>query len=276
MTSLRRDTFTARFGVSSRPPEQKLHEVPERVRTGCWNILSNSTDYFFENLLFEQLFAIPSIQRQYWRGNERLLTILRTCSWNSFFDVAEVAYTTISRRYSKLVPDFEYNFNELCAENGVQWMLKDGKIERRRPEEIATVIEESFRFLSQTGFEKPRSQLQKAVRALDQRPEPDVENCVKDAVGALEGTAKTLVGGPTAKLKLKTVLESEPFSSSIHGALKDALLKIEGYRGDAPGVGHAMVAGKPKTEVEDAEFVLTTCIAGIIFLMGKANKAKTP
>ena len=104
---------------------------------------------------------------------------------------------------------------------------------------------------------------------MDERPEPDVENCVKDAVGALEGVARTLVGKPSAPLK--GILNNDPFKLNIHPALRESLLKVEGYEGDAPGAGHAKVAEKRNVEIADAEFVLTTCAAGILFLISKAK-----
>ena len=53
--------------------------------------------------------------------------------------------------------------------------------------------------------------------------------------------------------------------------LRESLLKVEGYEGDAPGAGHAKVAEKRNVEIADAEFVLTTCAAGILFLISKAK-----
>lgn len=278
---MRRDSFTERFGITYRALDQVLDMVPEQVRLGLHTILVNlATDgNVYLHDLYGSLFQIPSIHRSYIKYppmkmsgdvvRRHLENLLQSCAWNIFFDIAQVSAEHVSEVSPELVSDFEYTFNELLLENGIQWVLKDGKIERRRPEPIATVIEESFQFLAQQGFEASRSQLQKAVRALDQRPEPDVENCVKDAVGALEGTARTLSTNP--KASLKSILDAEPFSSRTHAALREALLKIEGYRNDAPGAGHSMVAGKPKVETADAEFVLTSCVAGIIFLMSKGK-----
>lgn len=281
VTLMIKDSFTERLGITYRSPAQELHAVPNEIRQGLFIILSNldsNQKIYFEDL-YRSLFNIPSIHRSYIDYSHKGISedafprhvggMLKDCRWNVFFDITEIAVRMVER---DALSEFEYSFNELLAENGVQWTLKDGKIERRRPEEIAAVIEKSFQFLSQTGFEEPQLQLRKAVHALDQRPEPDVENCVKDAVGALEGTARTLARTP--QTSLKSILDSDIFSSTIHGALKDVLLKVEAYRGDAPGAGHAIVAGKPRVEMADAEFVFIACSAGIIFLMEKANRTR--
>ena len=287
---LRKDSFTERFGVAPRAPDQELHVIPAVVRRGFVTILqnlvanddnlnSNVNKNVFHQGLYRSLFICPSIQRMYrfdaytYRNPDmipdELDNITEDCQWNAFFDAVEACSKIVSAGASVAAADFEYNFNELLVENGVQWVLRDGKVERRRPEPVATAIEKTVQVLTQEGFERPNTQLLKALHALDERPEPDVENCVKDAVGALEGTARTLVGKPSASLS--TILNSEPFKTTVHPTLRDALLKVEAYRGDAPGAGHALVTGKLPINVADAEFALTTCTAGILLLIEKAK-----
>lgn len=286
--------FTERLGVGPRHEARDLHDIPPEVRQGLVNILSNlSSLNFRDSMLFDfwsnlynHLFEVPSVVRAFtyerfavgWGPSLIESAVTNICAkseWNAFFDVVEACDKAIrksDRTYSFLAfhPDFQANCNELFLEHGMQWRLVRGKVERRRPEPVAATIENGLAVLAKAGFEEPNKQLGKALRALDERPVPDVENCVKDAVGALEGTGKILVNDPNASLE--KILATELFRSGIHQTLRDALRKVEAYRGDASGAGHAMVAGKPKIEVSDAEFVLTTCVAGILLLIEKAKE----
>ncbi len=289
---LRKDGFTERFGAAPRPAEMELDVVPTEVRTGLVAIVNNiaanastlSHGRYNESMLprtvYQHLFTRPSVQRGYRYSDvtsefpfeiyDELDRILAECPWNVFFDIVWAVSEVISETLPSARDDFEYNVNELFLEHGLQWVLVGNEIQRRRPEPVAEIIEKGLEVLHAEGFEEPRAQLTKALRALDERLVPDVENSVKDAVGALEGTGRTLVKDPNASLQ--KILTAEPFRSAVHSTLRDALLKVESYRGDASGAGHAMVAGKPKIEASDAEFVLTTCVAGILLLVEKAKR----
>jgi len=47
--------------------------------------------------------------------------------------------------------------------------------------------------LKHSDFEGPNYQFLKAIDFFNKRPKPDLENCVKEAVGALEGVARILL-----------------------------------------------------------------------------------
>ncbi len=104
------------------------------------------------------------------------------------------------------------------------------------------------------------------IDCLNQRPEPDEENCVKDAVGALEAVANIVAG--TAGVQLNTMLNQEPFRSGIHPTIRQSIEKIYAYRGAAPGVGHGQV-GPSVVGVSEAIWVLATTAATIIYFVAK-------
>ncbi|MGA2286695.1 MAG: hypothetical protein ABSG55_10555, partial [Dehalococcoidia bacterium] len=52
----------------------------------------------------------------------------------------------------------------------------------------------------------------------------------------------------------------------VHKTLQQMVEKLYAYRGDAPGAGHAKTEHKPPVRVEDAELVLHTSAACIVYL----------
>jgi hypothetical protein len=123
--------------------------------------------------------------------------------------------------------------------------------------------------LNDPKFRGPDEQFAKAVGHLNKRPEPDEENCVKDAVGALEAVTNILVG--TSNEQLNKLLEKEPIKSVVHPTIRQSIEKIYAYRGAAPGAGHGQV-GASVVGVAEATWVLATSAATILYLTTKLTK----
>jgi hypothetical protein len=138
-------------------------------------------------------------------------------------------------------------------------------IERIHPPAITQKLQEAHLLLSDSRFAGPEEQFAKANQHLNERPKPDTENCVKDAVGALEGVAKIVSG--QEKAILSQLLKSH-FSDQIHPTLILALEKVYAYRGDVGGVGHGQT--KPSDlGIEEARLVLGLCADYIVYLVSK-------
>jgi hypothetical protein len=121
--------------------------------------------------------------------------------------------------------------------------------------------------VTEERFRGPAEQWEKARTHLNKRP-PDAENCVKDAIGALEGTARIITGQ-----KSKTLGDlTRPIADQLgfHPTLGGAMSKLYGFRGDEPGIGHG--ATEPSRGlIEEAEMVLHWSAAAIAFLVKKST-----
>ena len=120
--------------------------------------------------------------------------------------------------------------------------------------------------MSSPRFSGPDEQYRKAIDHLNKRPEPDEENCVKDAVGAVEGVANIIAG--TSGAQLTHLLAKDRLKSALPPTVKEALKKVYAYRGAAPGAAHSLV-GPPTVDLDDATWVLTVSAATLIYLEGK-------
>jgi hypothetical protein len=101
---------------------------------------------------------------------------------------------------------------------------------------------------------------------LSKRPDPDEENCVKDAIGAVEAVANILAG--STGVQLNRLLDREPFTSGIHPTIRQTIDKIYAYRGAAPGVGHGQV-GPSAVSLAEAMWVLAISAATILYFVQK-------
>ncbi|HEX4954285.1 MAG TPA: hypothetical protein VF017_12915 [Thermoanaerobaculia bacterium] len=102
-----------------------------------------------------------------------------------------------------------------------------------------------------------------ALDHLGKRPEPDLRNCVKEAISAVEAIAQEKAGKRRATLgDAVKVLERQ---RQLHPALKKALAELYGYSSDGDGIRHALV-DEPNLTLDLARFQLVVCSAFVNLL----------
>jgi len=195
--------------------------------------------------------------------------VLAKCNWYQFYDILEEIASLIKERFPEELEDFSGKINGILAKEGIIWRLEHNKIVRIFNVHIAQPINEARVLLDAPEFKGPDEQFLKAINHLNRRPEPDEENCIKDAVGALEGVSNIIA--KTNGKQLNTLLTSEPFKSNIHPIILQVIDKIYAYRGAAPGAGHAQV-GPAVVGLQEAIWVLATSAATILYFVKKLHK----
>jgi hypothetical protein len=113
----------------------------------------------------------------------------------------------------------------------------------------------------------------KALRYFRNVAQPDPQNVVKEAVCAVEATARVLFpsGGATLGDIVKTITGSElgqlpkPIANTFHG--------LYGFRSGGEGVGHGGATGGAVTK-ELAEFALAVAASQIVLLVDLAAAAE--
>jgi hypothetical protein len=187
--------------------------------------------------------------------------------WWEFYDVCESAYTYLKSRLSlNHAVIFSRDANSLFASDFLPWAFnRNGLIERINPPAIAGKLQGTHQLLSDPRFAGPEQQFVKANQHLNERPNPDVENCVKDAVGAVEGVARIVSGQEKATL---SQLVRSHFRGQMHQTLLDSMDKVYAYRGDVEGVGHGQTKPSGLT-IDEARLVLGLCADYMVYLVSK-------
>lgn len=116
-------------------------------------------------------------------------------------------------------------------------------------------------------YDAPRKHLNAALRLYSQKPHADYRNSIKESISSIESMAIIISGKSKAKLQDALVVLQE--KSYLHGAMKDAFLKLYGYTSDAGGIRHAMVEASSVDEKE-ARFMLVACSAFVNYLIEAA------
>lgn len=180
--------------------------------------------------------------------------------WSQVYDLCEHTHQAFGPTRAQY--QFADSLNALFKRYSISWEMRDGRLERRGDPNTDQVIQEARGLLGDERYQSVNVLFEKALGHRNKRPEPDWENCVKDAVLAVHAMVQTVE--PKAKGS-NFDADTNLLKDRIHPALSELLKKLNAYRGDAPRVAHPGDASKRVVEA-DAEFVLATSAAAIIYL----------
>jgi hypothetical protein len=262
--------FSLRYGLRPRPTGLLYDSVPETARVGLTHIVDECEPFLRNTALYKEVtWALharrePSACDYPGVALDHVKEILRKCDWWAFFDVCEVIAHHF--RPGSVGDEFEALANQLFDEEQVGWRLNHGLVERVGTEQSQRLIDDARRSLRGARFAGPEEQFGKALRALSVRPKPDTANCVKDAVGAVEGVARILTGNHTALLS--DIIKDLRAKKVIHGALAKCFDGAYAYRGDAEGAAHGAVTNVD-VPLAEAEMTLNVSASLIIYLVNK-------
>ena len=115
-------------------------------------------------------------------------------------------------------------------------------------------------------FSASAQHIQSAIRLISDRKEPDYRNSIKESISAVESVVRVVSGSDRATLgdALKIIDKRH----SLHGALKEGLLKIYGYTSDQGGIRHSLLEDS-SVDQKEAMFMLVICSAFCSFLIEK-------
>lgn len=264
------DLFSKRFGLRPVPEGLMYEEVPRRARVGLYHIV----EQFFggRQQVYLPLYKaictalrIPidrSVLHEY-DASMAIEMLIMGCDWWEFYDICEVLWTPLDYRNRK---EYSAQVNALFGEEKLGFELTDGRVEKRGAGFIDAQVRETRYLLKEPEFKGADEHFEKAIRAINTRPRPDVENCVKDAVAACESVGRIIAKDD--KALLSDIIKDMAENGVIPRPLDQVIQKLYAYRGDQPGVSHGLV-GTSKVTVDEAEFVLAVSAGIIIYLVKK-------
>jgi hypothetical protein len=274
-------TFSERMGYKKSPDRLIYEEAPLPVRQGLTWIIDKlcQVDVQRERASKRYFGSLSVLKAQYDYGQhlshiaqivgfryrrdltwDDLCRLIKDCPWNEYYDICEYVHTAFESRQTHIV--FENELNSLFQDHGIGYQMNRGKVELFDSPITTNTVEQARLILQDAKFKGPAEQFEKAVAFISARPLPDRENCVKEAVSALEGVARIVSGD--MKGTLGKILKTH-FKTKIPGGLFKAFEGVWGYTSDAPGARHAKV-GTEGITIEEAKLVLNLCAAMILYI----------
>jgi hypothetical protein len=263
------------------------NDFPSTARTAFCYLLADLYDKGFlvdSNVIIRELNRIGRITKgdlDQTKNKDFLNQIsarIHKLIWNQVYFFCE-------RVYSKLLKDVGNEFDEwykslsevrnyftdevnlIMEEENLVFHFSDGQFHRRGRAQTQKVLERVGTVLANPKLEKVKNHYNKARKFFDVRPAPDLENCVKEALCALEACIEILTAKNASKEFEKTIRQLQGNRpDQIPSPIGEGMIKIHSYRGSGQGVAHASLQGN-RVALIDAELVLSLVASYITYLV---------
>jgi len=276
------ELFSKRYSLRPTPEGLMEETVQNSARTGLNYILDElySKRWTNPNEVYRSMcvtFRIPRKDRDYILNNIPDLNthidgLIEDVQWWEFYDICELIFKILNERHEYYATEYAKRLNTLFVDEGIPFKLTKDKIEKVGSGFIDAQIKEARYLLKEPEFKSADELFEKAIKALNSRPKPDVENCIKDAVATVESVGKII--RKDKKARIDNIIKVAIQKGVIPQLLGDPIIKLYAYRGDEPAVAHGGIEPS-KVTVDEAEFVLAMSAAIIIYLAKKRSKLET-
>lgn len=261
------------------------NDCPETTRIGLLHLLVRLVDQKYVGGWGDVVGELQRIARvrperaEYAQAAEELLLAL---PWDKVLDFCERLHGHLTRdvytydgkaeRWELITPRSEvqeYTAKELrllFLEEHLAFEFSNGLVRRRGRRHTAEQVSRAELVLGDPRLSAALAHFNKALRYFRNVSQPDPENAVKEAVCAVESTARALFpsGGSTLGDVVKSITGNglgqlpKPIANTFHG--------LYGFRSAGEGVGHGGADGGAVTK-ELAEYALAVAASQIVFLV---------
>ncbi len=268
-----RGGFSDRNGIKPENTTMQVKSFDTRTRTQMINLLhglftifylkDNDFDLWntFIHAIRSQVYSLEVTPGQRC-GMEQTLNMLYDTIRADDYDSVLTVIEFVSHQIKKdTMRDVAYEmFNELFEQEYVGYRFIDRLITPITTKEEAEAIKEAI----DNSDESIKIHLQKALKYISDREQPDYENSIKESISAVEAECCRIVGKRTSLGDALNKLEGSDVV--IHPCLKDAFRKLYNYTSDAKAVRHAGDLGGADATFAEAQFMLVSCSAFINYL----------
>jgi hypothetical protein len=278
------ELFSKRFNLRPTPEGLMYEDVPERARVGLYHIAEkffggeNQKGY---DALYREICVALRIKRDRladltafdYQVSPFIEKLIMECEWYQFYDICEVLWANTYSKYSRRQgEEISEQINTLFREEQLGFEMRDGKVEKVSSGFVDAKVKEARYLLKEPEFKSADELFEKAIKALNERPNPDAENCIKDAVATVESVGKIIRKDKNAHID--NIIKDAVQNDVIPRLLGDPIIKLYAYRGNEPAIAHGGIEPS-KVTADEAEFVLAMSAAIIIYLVKKRSKLET-
>ena len=254
------DLFSKRYSLRPTPNGLMYEDVPERARVGIYHIVEQYFEIRYRQThgayleLYKRVCVALRIPRDrrvdFYRASGTIEQIIMSCEWYQFYDICEVMWDALD--YERQKDDCSEQVNTLFREEQLGFEIREGKIEKVGSGFIDAKVKEVRYLLKEPEFKSADELFEKAIKTLNERPNPDVENCIKDAVATVESVGKIIHKDKNARIDI--IIKEAIQKGVIPRLLGDPIIKLYAYRGNEPAIAHGGIEPSKVTE-DEAEFV---------------------
>jgi len=248
--------------ISDSVPEALRNEVKwilERYFSGSFDVIYDDVHRLIGRYRKVSDFLVsPDIRDN--EARRHISEALDKAEWFAFFDALEAVCQRLSRTKDKFANDI----NEAMRRHYMAYELRNCQFERVGTKLQDVVVAEARGVLRDPDLAGPNEHFLKAIGFFSRRPEPDKENCVKEAVAAVEGMARVLLSDHS--IPLSDGIKKIGKEKGVHRTLQKIFEDLYAFRGDADGVAHGASGAGHQTTPAEAELALNVAGGLIVYL----------
>lgn len=275
------DELVPPFSARNRGPQAQIaDDFPDSARMGLVHLLIQLAEmkYVDNAAVSKELQRTARVNPDEYTWQNLLFSL----TWQQAFNFCERLYSHLAQdveRYNRGSDEYEvvtpksqvqeYITRELqllFLEENLAFEFSNGLVRRRGRRNTADQVERAGLVLGDPRLSAARRHFNKALKYFRNAFDPDYENTVKEAVCAVEATARVLFpsGGSTLGDVVKSITGSDagqlpkPIANTFHG--------LYGFRNGGQGVGHGGATGGAATK-EIAEYALALAASQIVLLV---------
>lgn len=265
----------------TKPKALQINDIDKDLRNSLWNVsttyvfkahslnLSNNSNLYrvaillYANFYKEPVDDLPSNAHRF---IDKMKAKIQNDEWYKVLNMIEFII-----RNCNITNDYANKVNIVMESERSAYRLVNGLFAPITTEmEIATIEDAA---LQSDRFAAVGTHIKRAVELFAQKPAPDYRNTVKEAISAVEATAKIISEKPSADLNSAIrVIERR---HALHPAFKAGIEKFYSYTSDEKGVRHALTEHGSNVDEADALFMLVNCSAFSNYLISRFNQQQT-
>lgn len=271
--------FSQRLWIIKVSDVIQIDDINEDLKNSLWNFLEQD---IFQSLSWKDTNLINNLLKKIWRSFFKkpidnmwayASENIRSIKWwfyiakrYSLYDIIEFCiehyfYSTESKIKS---------LNDILITESSWYRFIDNRFipvtEKHEIESIQKIIDSDTNTLWIV-----KNHIQRALKLLSDRSNPDYRNSIKESISAVESLSKMISWD--MKWTLTTSLKKlKSKNIKIHNNLEEWFKSIYRYTSDGDGIRHALME-EEYLDKEDALYMLISCSSFINYLITKAEKA---
>jgi hypothetical protein len=276
-SELQMASFSERIGIT--PPKAiQLESLDYDLRNSLWNVCYHYWFTATSRTLSEcNMYQLAlGLQKDFYKQPVNMLTdytpefveahlmLFQNGEWYLVLNLIEFLRNQFRER-STGQKEFERDVNAVLEREKSAYRFIAGDIAAITNEvevrEVEVASQYGARFLAVSEH------INTGLHLYSKKPDADYRNSIKESISAVEAAVRIITGDTDATLG--DALKIMDASGPIHGAFKQALLKLYGYTSDEGGIRHSLVESTNIDE-PDARFMLVTCSAFVNYFISRS------
>ena len=269
-----RNGFSDRNGIKPENKTQQYTEFNDQTRVHLLNLLNSSicsvygrpasgelTQSFIRDIL-SNVYSREVVYNRYYYHLDELLQMISDTIRNDDYD--------------SVLSVIEYVCCKICSDSHAEYVRANFNAEFEREyvgyrfvgEQIVQITSEyeieALQRALEDSADAVRQHLEKALRLISDRTNPDYAESVKESIGAVEAECCRILGARGTLAEALQKIESRGIR--IPSGMRDAFERLYAYTSDEKGIRHAADIGAADSTFAEASYMLVACSAFINYI----------